>query len=140
MATSVNFFQPGTDAAIDANSIQRQREMAMLLLKQSQQTPQGQMVSGHYVPPSALEGVSNAVRGLGSVLMNKQSDDRERKMAEALRTRNTQDANDFIGALQGSPGRKIQPLTPNDDEGNPMPVVETAAVPPDRNRALALAL
>jgi len=140
MASAVNFFQPGTDAAIDANAIQRQRDLAMLLLKQSQQTPQGNMVSGHYVAPSALEGISNGIRGIGSVLLNKQSDSRERAMVGALRGRNAQESNDFLGALQGTPSRQIQPLTPNDDEGNPMPVAQAAAVPPDRNKALALAL
>jgi hypothetical protein len=137
---SINFFQPGTDAAIDANQIQRQRDMAALLLKQSQQTPQGQMVSGHYVAPSWMEALGNAAKGIGARYIGQQADDKERQMATALMQSRAKEANDFMGALSGTPAKTIQPATPNDDEGNPMPVAQQEAVAPDRNRAMAMAL
>jgi len=138
----INFFTPGTDAAVDMDQIQRQRDMAALMMRSSfkPQETQGQMVSGHYIPPSALSAVMPALNMLASNKINERADASQRKLAEALRARNTQEANDFMGAMSGAPGRTIQPLTPNDDEGNAMPVAQAAAVPPDRNRAMALAL
>lgn len=148
MATpnSINFFQPGTDAAVDQNQLLRQREIAALMMKQGMTPQQGQMVSGHFVAPSALSYVAQLANAAGGAYMNRNADAKERQIAEQLRARNAQEAQEFMSAAQGSPaqpGRSIAPLTPNDDEGNAMPVAQaqgTPAVPADMSRAIAIAL
>lgn len=147
MATNnVNFFQPGTDAAIDSSSILRQREMAKMLMQRGIDPQQGQMVSGHYVAPSALSYVAQLASALGGRYLGDKADARELELGKQLRAQNASEAQQFAQALQGTPaqpGREIQPLTPNDDEGNPMPVAQAAgtpAVPGDVNRAIALAM
>lgn len=139
-ANSVNFFQPGTEAAVDANSIARQRQMADLLMQKGLSSPQGQMVSGHYVAPGAGSYIAQLVSALGAGYMGRQADERERTMVKDLAASRAKEANDFLGAMNGTPARTIPPATPNDDEGNPMPSAQVAAVPGDRNKALALAL
>lgn len=147
MATNtVNFFQPGTEAAIDSNAILRQRELAKLLMQKGVDPQQGQMVSGHYVPPSSLSYVTQLASALTGKYMGDKADARELELGKQLRAQNASEAQQFAQALQGTPaqaGRQIQPLTPNDDEGNPMPVAQSAgtpAVPGDVNRAIALAM
>lgn len=143
---SVNFFQQAPETATDLNALQRQRLMAELLAKKGQETPEGQMVSGHYVAPGAGSYISQLVSALGGGMMSRDADAKEQSLAQALIAKRQKDASDFMGAINGSPAqaaRDIQPLTPNDDEGNPMPVAQvpaTAAVPGDMNKALAIAL
>jgi len=141
MATNtVNFFQPGTEAAIDASAIARQRQIAEMLMQRGMTSPEGQMVSGHFVAPSKAAYVSQLVSALVGGLQSRQADERERTLAQTLAAGRAKEANDFLGALNGTPARTIAPVTPNDDEGNPMPVAQVAATPADRNRALAIAL
>lgn len=137
---TVNFFQPGTDAAVEQQQVERQRQLAQMLLEKSQRPAQGQMVSGHYVAPSWTQGLNTALQGFASNYASKQADEKQMAMGEALRARNAKEATDFMGAINGTPGKSIQPLTPNDDEGNPMPVAQQAATPPDRAKAMAIAL
>lgn len=137
---AVNFFQPGTDAAVDAGQIQRQRAMAELLMKQGQTTPQGSMVSGHYVAPGAGAYVAQLAQALAGGYRGQKADADEKQLVKDTQMKRAQEANDFMSAINGSPGKDISPLTPNDDEGNPMPTVRGPAVAPDRSKALALAL
>ena len=139
MATSVNFFQPGTEAAIDANQILRQRKMAELLMQQGTQSPQGQMVSGHYVAPGALSYVNQIAQALGGRYMADKADERELELGKQMRARNAAEVQEFTRAMQGTPAtsREIDgPAAP----GQAAPTQTTAAIPPDQNRALALAL
>lgn len=143
---SVNFFQQSPETAVDMNTLQRQRLMAQLLAQKGQEGPQGQMVGGHFVAPGALSYVNQLASALGGAALTKDADTREASLAQALLAKRQQDAADFMKAANGTPaqaGRDIQPATPNDDEGNPMPVARvdaTPAVPGDMNRALAIAL
>lgn len=139
VANAVNFFAPGTDAELEREQIQRQRDMANMLLKQSQTAPQGQMVSGHYVAPSWTQGLAQILSGVGSRLTNEKADTQQRALGDSIRAKNASDVQGFVGALQGSPASIKQTDGPWDSE-NPMPTQTTAAVAPDRAKALALAL
>ncbi len=138
MAQMINFFQPGTEAAGDYGQIQRQREIAAALLKQGQASPQGQMVGGRYVAPSPMAYVAQLANALIGGHKQRSADDQEKELFQGMATRRTKEANEFMGALSGGT-KTIQPLTPNDDEGNPMPSTSTQ-VAPDRSKALAIAL
>jgi hypothetical protein len=147
MATnSVNFFQPGTEQAIDMRQVQRQRELADLLRQQGQTAQQGQMVSGHYVAPGKGAYVAQLANALFGNLASRRADDQEREMGQRLKAGREKESNDFLAALSGTPGqaaRDIAPLTPNDDEGNAMPVARTDAipgVPADQNKALGIGM
>lgn len=147
MATNtVNFFQPGTEQAIDMRQVQRQRELADLLRQQGQTSPQGQMVSGHYVAPGKGAYVAQLANALFGNLASRRADEQEREMGQRIKTAREKESNDFLAALSGTPGqpaRDIQPLTPNDDEGNPMPVARADAIPgmpADQNKALGIGM
>lgn len=147
MVTPVNFFQPGTDPAIDQNQILRQRALADMLTQKSMTPDQGQMVSGHYVAPGAGTYIAQLVNALGGVALGRKADQNERDMGQALAASRQKDAAGIMSALQGAPAVPAQnvPLNvSNDDEGNPLPPAgQTAAIPaqgPDNAKALAIAL
>lgn len=137
---TVNFFQPGTDAAVEQQQIDRQRQMAQALLLQAQKPSGGQMVSGHYVAPGIASALTQALQGAGSHLVNERADQKQTAMGEALRARNAKEANDFMTAVNGSPAKNVPLNVPNDDEGNPLPAAQSAAIAPDKTRAMAIAL
>lgn len=141
MATQpVNFFAPGTDAGLDFNQIQRQRDMAAMLMKSGFDPQQGQMVGNQYVAPGAMSYVSQLVGALAGTGMQRNADQAERDLLQRAQTQRAAEASSFMDALNGKAGQPIKPLTANDDEGNPMPVSQSPATAPDRARALAIAL
>jgi hypothetical protein len=123
---------------VEQQQIERARQMAMALRQQAQ--PQGQSVSGHYIAPSWTEQLASALSPWAADQADKRTDERQTALAEKLRTQGMQDIQDFTAAGQAQPARTIQPLTPNDDEGNAMPSVDVAAQAPDRQKQLAIAL
>lgn len=147
MATSaVNFFQPGTDASVDVNQLQRQRLLADALVKQGQTTPQGQMVSGHYVAPNALSYVSQLASALGGAYKERQSDADERGLVQKLAAQRGKEATDFMTAANGTPASTQEVPTNAPSATNPngnlveAAPVTTPAVAPDQSKALAIAL
>lgn len=53
-------------------NLNRQQQMAAMLMQQGQQAPQGQMISGRYVAPSFTQNLANlAQTGVGAYLQNK---------------------------------------------------------------------
>lgn len=139
MATSVNFFQPGTDAAIDQNSLFRQRELAKLLVQQGIQGQQGQMVSGHYVAPSGLGYVSQLASALTGKYLGDKADEGERALGARLQAQRAAEGQAFIQAANGTPAVSREVAGPP-AEGQSVPMQTTPAVPGDMNKALALAL
>ena len=123
---------------VEQQQIERARQMAMALRQQAQ--PQGQSVSGHYIAPSWTEQLASALSPWAADQADKRTDERQTALAEKLRAEGMQDVQNFMDAMQGSAARSIQPLTPNDDEGNINPNIDVAAQGPDRNKALAIAL
>lgn len=125
---------------IEGQQIARQRMMAEALRKQGETPIQGQNVSGHYVAPNWAAQLSQALSSPLGDYVDRRTDEKQQAYAEQLKAQGMKDVQDFTGALQGTPARTIQPLTPNDDEGNAMPSVDVAAQGPDRQKALAVAL
>ena len=119
--------------------MQRQR-MAQMLLQQGQEPLQGQMVSGHYVAPSWTQGLAKGLQAYMGQKGLKESDEKMLELARQLRSQEQGDIQKFMELSQGKPARTIQPLTPNDDEGNPMPAAQVDAQSPDMNAAYAALL
>lgn len=119
--------------------MQRQR-MAQMLLQQGQEPLQGQMVSGHYVAPSWTQGLAKGLQTYMGQKGLKESDEKMLELARQLRSQEQGDIQKFMELSQGKPARTIQPLTPNDDEGNPMPAAQVDAQASDMNAAYAALL
>jgi len=88
------------------------------LQQQDVNAPDGQMVGGHYVAANPLEYLAAGLRSYGGMrgeqLATKELGDLQKKKQEAMQG----DMNAMITALRGKPAETVQPLTPNDDEGN----------------------
>jgi hypothetical protein len=91
------------------------------------ETPQGQMVSGRFVAPNALQYIAAGLRGVSGArdaeMAGQEAQDLQSKKQEAMQG----DMNAMITALRGKPAETVQPLTPNDDEGNVNPPIQMPA-------------
>ena len=65
--------------------LQRQRQLANLLTGQAFNAPQGQMISGHYVKPSALQQALPMINAAIGGLTNYNLDNKQQELAAALR-------------------------------------------------------
>ncbi len=109
----------------ELQDLERKRQRAQLLAQT--EAPKGNMVSGIYVKPNALEYLASGLRQYSG---NKQLSalDQEQQDLRAKRQGMDSDAMaKFAAALRGEPARDIQPATPMDDEGNMMPVARKEA-------------
>ena len=88
MADAFNLSQMGNlppELYEQQQNLNRQQQMAAMLMQQGQQAPQGQMISGRYVAPSFTQNLANlAQTGVGAYLQNK-GDKQALKLAEELR-------------------------------------------------------
>lgn len=89
MADGINLDQQGTlppELYAQQQALNRQQQMAQLLMQQGQQAPQGQMVSGRYVPTSFFQNIAPIANMLTGAYLAKQGDTQAAKLAEQLRT------------------------------------------------------
>jgi len=88
---------------IEQQQIARQQRMAELLMQQSQQTPQGQMVSGRYVAPSFFQYAAPLLQGyLGKKELGK-VEQRQLDMAKRLREQGVQETQRLMNLIGGRP-------------------------------------
>lgn len=139
MAT-VNFMQP--DVQAEQDQIQRNRLIAEQLRQQSQQPLQGVQSGRVYVGPSWTQGLAKLLQGYQSGQMNQQADADTKRLAALLQNKNQADAAGFTEALSGKPAGRMADMGEIDPSLAGMgPVEQTSpAIPPDRNRALQIAL
>lgn len=100
-----NFFAPGFDDQIEAQNIERQRRYAELLRDQSQQQPQGQMVSGHFVAPSWTQQLAQVLKAYQGGKGARDADERQKALAEAVRGRTKEEMTKFTGLMSGAPAQ-----------------------------------
>ncbi len=140
MATA-NFFAPGFDDQVEQQNIERQRQYAQALRKQSQEPmAQGQMVGKHFVAPSFTQGLAKMLQSYYAGQGESQADEQQKALAAAITGRRAEEWGKVAPMLSGTPAREIQPLTPNDDDGNVNPVIQVDAQKPDLRGAYAQAL
>lgn len=137
------------EAQIEQQALQRQRKIAEYLQKESLTPMQGQMVSGHYVAPSATQYLAKLAQGLMGSSQQKSLDERESKLAAAIRDERTNTMQQYAELLTGKPAvaasfEEVAPL-PGMVYGNGEPIEseikatpEQAAVAPDRRGAMML--
>jgi hypothetical protein len=85
-------------------AINRQQQLASMLMQNNQQ-PQGQMVSGRYVPTSFFQNILPLVNTYVGKGLLEQGDIKAAKLAEAIRNRNATEAQDIVGTLRGTPAQ-----------------------------------
>ena len=102
-ADELNLAQQGTlppELYAQQQALNRQQQMAQLLMQQGQQQPQGQMVSGRYVPTSFFQNLQPVANMLTGAYMAKQGDTQAAKLAEQLRTGREAERQAAIQAIQ----------------------------------------
>jgi len=85
----LNLAQAGTlppELYQQQQALNRQQQMASMLMQQGQQQPQGQMVSGRYVPTSFFQNLQPIANMLTGAYLAKQGDTKAAQLAEQLRT------------------------------------------------------
>jgi hypothetical protein len=119
-ADTINLAQAGTLSPEDyaqQQALNRQQRFAEMLMGQNQQ-PQGQMVSGRYVPRSFFEMLQPAANMIAGAYIGKQSDTEAAKLAQRLRTQEMSDLEKYqqmnagmpaqAGGIQGPQGMTTQ--------------------------------
>lgn len=100
-----NFFAPGFDDQMEAQNIERQRRYAELLRSQSEQQPQGQMVSGHFVAPSWAQSLAQVLKAYQGGKGMREADAKQKALAEAVRGRTAEEMGTFTKLLSGAPAQ-----------------------------------
>jgi hypothetical protein len=81
--------------------LNRQQRMAQALMQQGQQMPQGQMVSGRFVPPSFFQNIAPLVQTYLGSRMAEQGDKQALDLAKQLRQRYGDELKEFRSLMQG---------------------------------------
>jgi hypothetical protein len=81
--------------------LNRQQRMAQALMQQGQQMPQGQMVSGRFVPPSFFQNIAPLVQTYLGSRMAEQGDKQALDLAKQLRQRYGDELREFRSLMQG---------------------------------------
>jgi hypothetical protein len=79
--------------------LNRQQQMAQMLMQQGTQQPQGQMVSGQYVKPSIFAQLAPLAQMYAGTRMAEQGDKKALDIAAALRKRQGEDVQSYMQAM-----------------------------------------
>jgi hypothetical protein len=81
--------------------LNRQQQMAQLLMQQGQQMPQSQMVSGRYVAPSIFQNLAPLFQTYMGQKLSEKSDKQALELAAKLRQRYGDEVKEFRNLMQG---------------------------------------
>jgi len=95
-------------ASPEVVGLERQRKLADLLTSQSFQSPQGQMISGHYVKPAATQQMQPLLSALLATNLNKNLDEKQTQLAAALRGKQAQDVQKYALLQETDPAMALQ--------------------------------
>jgi hypothetical protein len=133
--------------------LNRQQQLAQLLMQQGFQQPQGQMVSGRYVAPSIFQNLAPLAQLYAGTRLAEKADTEATKLAQRLRTQEIADINKYNQILRGQEAVAAQPekvtelagpfgeMVGQNNTNIPMPTATMpaqagrAAVPGDANQA-----
>jgi hypothetical protein len=82
-------------------ALNRQQQMAQLLMAQGQQTPQGQMVSGRYVPPAFTQNLAKLANIYVGKELAEQGDKKALDLAAALRKQYADEMQNYLKIQRG---------------------------------------
>jgi hypothetical protein len=124
-------------------ALNRQQQMAQMLMQQGQQMPQGQMVSGRYVPPAFTQNLARLANIYVGKELAKQGDKKALDLAAALRKQYADEMENYVKIQRGqeaTPEKYTEMAGPygegvgKDNANVPMPVAykpAQAAVAPN---------
>ena len=120
--------------------LQRQRQLANLLTGQAFNQPQGQVISGHYVKPSALQQALPMINAAIGGITNANLDTKQQEMADMLRGKQSEAMQQWIKASQGTPAQMYpQQAGPMPNGGNIPQQIQTPATGPNYAEMLKVA-
>lgn len=124
----------------ELQGIERQRQLAQALQQRGMQTPQGQMVGGHFVAPSWSQYLANAFDVYSGKKGIEEAEKKAVDYAEALRKQTAKDIESYSNIAQGTPE-----IAPTFNYGNneadqiaTMTSAGTPAVAPNPQKALSV--
>ena len=82
-------------------ALNRQQQMAQLLMQQGQSMPSGQMVSGRYVAPSFFQYAAPLFQTYAGKSLAEKAEKEQLALAEKLRGEQTRIGKEYLGAMQG---------------------------------------
>ncbi len=82
-------------------ALNRQQQMAQLLMQQGQQMPSGQMVSGRFVAPSFFQYAAPLAQTFAATKLSEKGDKQAAELAKALRQRYAEEAEQYQNLLRG---------------------------------------
>jgi hypothetical protein len=133
----LNLSQQGTlppELYAQQQQLNRQQQMAAMLMQQNQQ-PQGQMVSGRYVPTSFFQNLQPVANMLTGAYLAKQGDTKAAELVKQLREGKSAAEESIIKKMTGTPAQATELAGPYAGKV-PMPVAVQPAVPSDLAGAL----
>jgi hypothetical protein len=120
MADAFNLSQLGNlppELYEQQQALNRQQQMAAMLMQQGQQAPQGQMISGRYVAPSFTQNLASlAQTGVGAYLQNK-GDKQALELATKLREGKLGTQQALMEALNAGDTKKALSIATADQYG-----------------------
>lgn len=137
MSDGINIAQQGTlppELFAQQQALNRQQQMASMLMQQNQQ-PQGQMVSGRYVPTSFFQNLQPVANMLTGAYLAKQGDVKAAELAKQLREGKAAAEESIINRMTGTPAQATELAGPYAGQV-PMPVAVQPAAAPDLPGAL----
>jgi hypothetical protein len=121
----------------EQQQLNRQQQMAQMLMQQGAQQPQGQMVSGRYVAPSFFQNVLPLAQMYAGTRMAEQGDKKALDIAARLRQRQGEDVKSYMQAMTPTTTEMAGPYGVSGAGQNiPMP---TATQGPDFAKAFQVA-
>jgi hypothetical protein len=115
--------------------LNRQQQIAQLLMQQGQQQPQGQMISGHYVAPNFFQYAAPLLNTYLGVKKQEQGDTELAKLAEKIRQGKATGEEKITNLTFGGPETVTEMAGPYAGKV-PMPVAVKEGVKPDLAAAL----
>jgi hypothetical protein len=85
----------------EQQALNRQQQMAQLLMQQGQQTPQGQIISGRYVAPSFTQNLASLANAYVGSRLAEKGDKQALDLAAQLRQRYGDELKEFRNLMQG---------------------------------------
>jgi len=82
-------------------ALNRQQQMAQLLLQQGQSMPSGQMVSGRFVAPSFFQYAAPLAQTFAATRLSEKGDKQAADLAKALRQRYSDEVTEFLAKPEG---------------------------------------
>ena len=82
-------------------ALNRQQQMAQLLLQQGQSMPSGQMVSGRFVAPSFFQYAAPLAQTFAATRLSEKGDKQAADLAKALRQRYADEVTEFLAKPEG---------------------------------------